>query len=481
MSATRGWLLGSAAVALVVAVCAWSAPASAAPPTNTEAAAAAKELRAAWEQLEADLASARDALDDPKRFPPPASDRTLAEGYRYLLGFTYGAIERALAEDPDFPYFRRALQPLNKATIDNADALYLSAAIDGAGTYRVRGIASPGWRAPRYVIFEAQSAYAGDSGDLAELRPGGRVTTGMLDSTKIHFAAEGAFEILIAPERPADYAGDYIASKTVRQIAQADGTAQPVEFAAHYLSVRELFTDWENQAPLELEIVRAGFEGAAKLPPDAASMARRVRRAGELVRNQMQFWNEFYARTLETYADVNADGKQFMPINDLNPPNAAALATGGGQSTNLYAGGQFELGPDEALIIEEHIPVEPAYIGFHLANLWGESADYANAQSSLNGQQAEWDADGVLRVVVAQRDPGVPNWLDTTGLPRGFMSVRWTYPEPPAEPPSVRVTKVRFSEIRTYLPPDTGSVTPEERREAIRVRQEHVQRRYRQH
>ena len=89
--------MGSAAVALAVAVRAWSAPALAAPPANAETAAAAKELRAAWEQLETDLASARDALDDPKRFPPPASDRTLAEGYRYLLGFTYGAIERALA------------------------------------------------------------------------------------------------------------------------------------------------------------------------------------------------------------------------------------------------------------------------------------------------------------------------------------------------------------------------------------------------
>ena len=70
---------------------------------------------------------------------------------------------------------------------------------------------------------------------------------------------------------------------------------------------------------------------------------------------------------------------------------------------------------------------------------------------------------------------------DATGLPRGFMSVRWTYPEPPVQLPSVRVTKVRFDEVRAHLPPETGVVTPEERREAIRVRQEHVQRRYRQH
>jgi hypothetical protein len=456
------------------------ASATAAEP-NPETRAAAEELRAAWAQLERGLAAAREAIDDPQRFAPPASPRTLAEGYRYLLGFLYGAVERALSEDSRFPKFRRALQPLNKATIDNADALYLSAAIDGDASYWVRGSLPPGWRGPRYVIFEAQTAYAGDSGSIAELRPGGRVTTGMLDSARIHFAAEGSFEILFAPERPADYAGDFLATRAVREEAQPDGAMRAVAHTARYVSVRELFTDWEDQAPLDLAIVRAGLEGAPQPAPTAAEMAQRVRRAGELVRNQMRFWSEFYARTLETYADQNGDGVQFMPVNALNQPAGAALATGGGQSTNVYAGGQFALGPNEALIVEQRVPVEPAYLGFHLANLWGESTDYANAQSSLNGQQAEWDADGVLRHVVAHRDPGVPNWLDTTGLPRGFLSLRWTYPEKPALLPSVTVTRVRLDEIRAHLPPQTRSVTPEERREAIRVRQEHVARRYRQY
>ncbi len=461
--------------------CAALAPARAEDPAEKATAAAADELREAWDQLEDDLARARDAVDDPKLYAAPPSDRTLAEGYRYLLGFLYGSIERALSEDPSFPRFRRSLQPLNKATIDNADALYLSAAIDGEATYRIRGAAPPGWRPPRYVIFEAMTAYAGDSGSIAELEPGARVNTGVLDSTKIHFAAEGAFEILLAPERPADYTGDFIATRAVRAIPQLDGTTKTMEFTARYVAVRELFTDWENQAPMELQVVRAGFEGAPQPEPDAASMARRVRRAGELVKNQMLFWNEFYARTLETYADLDGDGQQFMPVNDLNPPAPAALATGGGQSTNVYSGGQFALAADEALIIEERIPVEPAYIGFHLSNLWGESTDYANAQSSLNGFQAELDADRALRLVVAHRDPLVPNWVDTTGLTAGFMSVRWTYPEPPGQLPSVRVTKVPFHEIRAHLPPETRTVTREERREQIRARQEHVQRRYRQY
>jgi hypothetical protein len=170
-----------------------------------------------------------------------------------------------------------------------------------------------------------------------------------------------------------------------------------------------------------------------------------------------------------------------MPRNDLNAPNAASLATGGGQATNVYSGGVFELGPDEALLIEATVPVEPQYAGFHLSNLWGESLDFANHQSSLNHFQVERDADGVRRYVVAHRDPGVPNWVDTTGLPEGFLTFRWAYSELPPQLPTTKVRKLRFDEIRSHLPADTRSVSPAERREAIRIRQAHVQRRYRQY
>jgi len=162
---------------------------------------------------------------------------------------------------------------------------------------------------------------------------------------------------------------------------------------------------------------------------------------------------------------MNGDGKQFMPTNDMNAANAASLATGGGQATNVYSGGVFDLGPDEALLIENAVPVVPQYSGFHLSNLWGESLDFANHQSSLNYFQAEADADGVRRYVIAHRDPGVPNWVDTTGLPHGFLTFRWAYSELPGQLPTVKVTKIRHAE----------------RREAIRVRQAHVQRRYRQY
>ena len=203
---------------------------------------------------------------------------------------------------------------------------------------------------------------------------------------------------------------------------------------------------------------------------------------GALVRGQMHFWNQFYTVLLETYGKrPGEESERFMPRNTFNQPNAASGATGGGQSTNLYAGGVYELEPDEALIVETRSEIPPRYIGFHLSSLWGESHDYANHQSSLNGFQAEFDDDGVLRWVVAHRDPGVPNWIDTTGQREGFLTPRWAYSEtPPKERwPTISAKKVRFDEIRAQLPKSTRTVTPSERSERIAVRQQHVQRRYR--
>ena len=245
--------------------------------------------------------------------------------------------------------------------------------------------------------------------------------------------------------------------------------------------LRELFYDWEREEALELEIFQLGREGTHPAPLSPERAALQVRRIGEIVRAQTHFWNEFYAVVLETYEDMNGDGKRFMPRNDLNPPNRAAIATGGGQSTNIYSGGVFDLDPDEALVIEVRMAVEPQYLGFHLSNLWGESLDYANHVTSLNGFQTRRDADGAVRYVVAHRDPGLANWVDTTGLPEGYLTVRWSYSQKQQELPEVAVRKLRFGDLEKALPAPLLKLSKEERIEQVRIRQQHVQRRYRQY
>ncbi|WP_183092523.1 hypothetical protein [Nocardioides stalactiti] len=430
------------------------------------------ELQDAWGDLMAALGRARDAVDSRELHAPPPTERGLAEGYRYLLGFTFSAIERAFGEDRDFPTFRRAIQPIDKSTIDNADALYLTAPIDGNRSYRLTG-RMVGAKSPQYLIVEAHSSYPGDSGNVMELMPGGRTITGTLDTADLTVDADGGWEILLAPQRPDDHAGDFVATCATTD----DGT----EVASSYVVVRVLFHDWEHEAApdLALEPLDPPAPHPAPLGPDGA--ADRLRRAGELAEHQMKFWSQFYDVVLGAYGEGNPAAPAYQPRNDLNPPTNAQLATGGGQSTNVYSGGRFVLEPDEALVIEMTTPVEPAYKGMHLSNLWGESLDYAHHVVSINGHQEEQDDDGVTRYVVAHADPGVPNWLDTTGQREGFVTFRWTYHSPPDALPTHRVAKVPLGEVRDHLPAGTRVVSPDERAAQVRVRRAHVQRRYRQY
>jgi len=456
---------------------------------------ARKALRVAWDGMMAELKRARDAIDQPELMPVPGDDRNLAEGYRYLLGFVHSAVERVFHGDVDHPVIRHALQIINKGTIDNADAIYFQTKIDGRQRYLLRGRAGDHrhWRgekraevgrlAPQYLIFEVtQGPLAGDTGSLAELRPGIKATTGRLDSSEIEVDSDGCFEILLAPERPDGYLGNYISTHRRTRRPDPTGVVEGPDRFADYVSGRQLFYDWSREDAVAFTIESLDHSGVAPSPYTSAQAAEELTRCGALVRGQMHFWNEFNTVLLETYGKRDgAVGERFMPRNKFNQPNAASGETGGGQSSNIYAGGVYELEEDEALIVESRVKVAPQYIGFNLANLWGESHDFANCQSSLNGKQMEIDGDGVLRWVVAHRDPGVPNWVDTTGHREGYLVPRWAYSEmPPKEDwPTVTASKVPFDEIRKHLPEGVREVNPDERRERIRERQLHVQSRYR--
>ena len=69
--------------------------------------------------------------------------------------------------------------------------------------------------------------------------------------------------------------------------------------------------------------------------------------------------------------------------------------------------------------------------------------------------------------MIANTDPGIANWLDTAGHPKGLLQGRWmecdSHPVP-------EVTKVKLSELRAHLPADVRIVTPEQRDAIVRER-----------
>ena len=93
----------------------------------------------------------------------------------------------------------------------------------------------------------------------------------------------------------------------------------------------------------------------------------------------------------------------------------------------------WEIGEDEAFVIDLD-PPECDYWNLQLGNHWLESFDSMSYQTHVNHETAVADADGHVRIVVAHRDPGVPNWLYTCGHQRGGLALRWVgaaeIPEP---------------------------------------------------
>jgi hypothetical protein len=110
-----------------------------------------------------------------------------------------------------------------------------------------------------------------------------------------------------------------------------------------------------------------------------------------------------------------------------------------------------------------------------LGNPWLETIHYGRHQSSLNGHQALIDSDGILRVVISSRDPGVANWLDSAGHSNGAMLLRCVRTKT-APVPRSRV--VKFDDVVSALPSDTAMTTPDERARVIEARRRAVHERF---
>jgi hypothetical protein len=349
--------------------------------------------------------------------------------------------------------------------------------------WRGEAPAPSGRKAPHYVIFETSwGVLAGDSGNLSELRPGMKTQTGRIDSSEIAVAADGSFEILFAPEKPAGFTGNFVPTlKLVSQPHPTDPSVPPERYA-HYVSGRQLFYDWQREDAIHFEMAPLDAEADVLAPYSSERAAQELRRFGEIVRGQMHFWNAFWTIPMGTYGPRpgTLPGIGF-PRNAFNQMNAASGATGGGMSTNLYAGGVAALADDEALIVESRVQLPPQYIGFQLGNLWGESLEYANRVGSRNGAQSHVDADGAIRLVLAHRDPGVQNWVDLTGQREAFMSPRWAYSRTPtpAQWPTLAAKKIALRDLRAHLPESTPSFSVAQRRAEIASRQRHVRKRFR--
>ncbi len=101
---------------------------------------------------------------------------------------------------------------------------------------------------------------------------------------------------------------------------------------------------------------------------------------------------------------------------------------------NLYLIGTYEIEEDEALVVEvERLDVR--YWNFAIENPWHESVDYMKRKTSRTHDDVTVDADGKVRFVIAHARTDHPNYLETAGHRRGFMTFRWVGERDTKAPP----------------------------------------------
>ncbi|MBK7951615.1 MAG: DUF1214 domain-containing protein [Deltaproteobacteria bacterium] len=391
-----------------------------------------RRLEAAHQRLVQAVAEAGEIV---MRHPFYRDPLNRASGFAFLSSMLIAALEESVIQDPDFPLFR-ILDFRIREGGDNPDQRYAFTRIRGDATYRIWG------RLGGERGLELQ-VYAGEP-----WRKGGGRSVSTLTFGDIRFDADGRFEIFLSPEK-----------QGANWLANASDATD--------LIVRQVFSDWEKETPGEVHIDRVGFEGRTKPVATRAEMAARLERAAADLTRSVATWPDF---VLHGYMASRPANTLSLPAD----PTAVGGVTGRYMST-----GHFELAEDEALIVTLW-PIDARYQGIQLADPWFSSLEYANRQTSLSADQAHRSRDGAYRFVVSSRDPGVKNWLDTAGLPRGAMLIRFDGSPlksfPKAKAPAVE--KVKLAEVRAKLPQDTPDFSPAARASAIAARRRHVQIRF---
>ncbi|MDY6996820.1 MAG: hypothetical protein SW019_09500 [Actinomycetota bacterium] len=167
------------------------------------------------------------------------------------------------------------------------------------------------------------------------------------------------------------------------------------------------------------------------------------------------------------WANVYADLIGRGPENGFT--DIAATIGDGALAGQASSFGRFVLEPDQAIVLT--VPaVNAAYSGIEVANAFGLTLGYATAQTSLNHTEVVPNADGSITYVISAVDPGVPNWLDTTGVDAGDVVLRWQNVSGEITDTTITSEVVAVADVRDHMPEGTPTVTPEERAATLRDR-----------
>ena len=324
-------------------------------------------------------------------YPGTPQDPTQqAEGIRYLSRLTRASLE-AFVEfgDPKFPVFRRIVHETIKMGADNPDNHYLNAQISGDYDYIISGMRN----SIHYIGFFTQNGNYGTTGGLAPC--------GVLEDHALILKPDGSFEVILSREE------------------QGENWLK-IDPDTSLLMIRQTYLNREVEIPADLTVRAIGINEkpstiTAQQLDDGLNMASLFVAGAPMLFSKWALG--FKKHTNE------------LPMFDPAISNAA-----GGDANIIYYHSYWNLEEEQILMIKV-IPPQCDTWNFQLNNYWMESLDYRYYNISINSHSAELNKDGSITVIVAHKNPGTKNWIETSGHHEGTMCWRWYRPKstPPQE------------------------------------------------
>ncbi|MEZ5736434.1 MAG: DUF1214 domain-containing protein [Novosphingobium sp.] len=339
----------------------------------------------------------------------------------------------SLAGDVDYPFFRPGNGFIFNFGQPNADTIYRLAKVTGDGTYRLRGKRGN----LRIAIIAQRGPFPCEpGGNVGAEQPGASLDHHDINALSVD--GDGMFDVILSPARPEGYDGDWWELKPY----------------TNKLWFRGVNADWTNTDIPTLSIERLDIPPGGRPRPTAEHLQDQLHWLGEAV--------TFYSGV--EMAHIENMRKEGFINEKLTYYDTTDVV---GLEGQFYFETAYELADDEALIVEATIPPVCEYWSVMLTDEVFETTDWHNNHSCLNDTQAYVDNDGKVRFVISKKDPGVPNWLDTVGHPSGQFQGRWFRSEGATLPTA---KKVPIKDVRKHLPPETPTVTPQQRDYVLRQR-----------
>ena len=316
--------------------------------------------------------------------------------------------------------------------IDNPDTQYFVVPLEAASSYVITG--------KRHAPGPVDSNFS--YGTLDEWG-----TIANIGHDQLQIGADGTYTISL-DDKPANGRANHI------QLTAAGDT----------LFIRNTLSDWASENVDSISVKRVAGPPPGPVPNDNTLAAMTIARLHTTLSHVIEHLQAPIYR---------------LPVNVLPQPGAPGDKAGF-LVTQRNAIGHFRLGADDALVATID-PGGAAYTTFPITNVWGVTPSYWSHQSSLNNHQAIPNPNGTITVVLSAWDPGVYNWVDTSGLEEGFVMLRWQRLPKQASPghaPGVQATVVQRSALAAALPPGMRRVSSAERSAQIAIRSKSFARRF---